>query len=164
MRTSVSYSNTMRWASQSTGTRIVTYSQGILTSLAQGAVEEVINQGGDPASHSNDKEMQQSIALETRPADTWIGILRGSLYEVDGVESIFVAKHENTFDVWVIIADRDLQVVRNISNAERALLKLFLAREHNPIFSFDFHTLYRGVRKATELVPKNALPLPRLQQ
>lgn len=92
-------------------------------------------------------------------SDEWIERTRSRLFQIDGVESLYMTRDENTVDIWVIIPGRDFDLVRRIAEAQRAIGRDFVTTERAPVFSFDFHTMYRGEHREDEMVPSRAILL-----
>lgn len=140
------------------------------TVLSTGAISQTITYTQYPTlaeiKPENPSEVNQSIgdriSMEDRLySDSWISLLRDELFAVHGIESIHIARDDTTLDVWVIIPERDIKVVRSIAETERAIMARFINHQRDPIFFFDFHTMYRESNQTNELVPLRAIEIPR---
>ena len=139
------------------------------TVLSTGAISQTIAHTPDTWAEikpENPSEINQStgnrIPMGDRfYSDSWIRLLRDDLFAVQGIESIHVARDDTTLDVWVIIPRRDINVVRSIAETERAIMARFINHQRDPIFFFDFHTMYRESNQPSELVPLRAIEIPR---
>ena len=101
------------------------------------------------------------IMGEPQSSDAWICLLRDGLFPIQGVETIHFTRDETTVDVWVIIPKRDIGLVRRIAEAERKIMSMFVSHQRDPLFHFDFHTVYRGSNQVEELLPRSAVSIPR---
>ena len=76
-------------------------------------------------------------------SDGWIIRLREDLYAIHGVERVYMERQNDTINIWTLIPNRDLGLVRRISMAQRRIMQDFVGQQANPKFLFDFHTIYR---------------------
>lgn len=93
-------------------------------------------------------------------ANGWISYIRQELYSDPSVEDIFVSIEDNSVDVWVVIPERDISVLRQLVEIEGQILEMLVSGEH-PAFLFDFHIIYRCGRNIDELAPTKSIRLPR---
>ena len=101
------------------------------------------------------------LAMEQfRESDAWISLLRQALFSLQGIESMHLARDDNTIDVWVVIPKRDIGLVRKIAETEREFMAQFVNPRCDPLFYFDFHTVYRESHDVSELVPRRAIEIP----
>ena len=98
---------------------------------------------------------------ESQYSDAWIRLLRGNLFSIQGIESMHLARDETTIDVWVVIPKRDIGLVRKIAETEREIMSQFINHQRDPLFYFDFHTVYMESSRVEELVPRSAIEIPR---
>ena len=82
------------------------------------------------------------------------------LYAIPLVEDIFVSIEGSDVDVWVVIPERDLAILHQITEKEIELYKTLVSGE-SPPFLIDFHIIYRCGRNVEELAPTRAIRLPR---
>ena len=90
----------------------------------------------------------------------WLSLLGDKLYLIRSVEDIFFTIEGNNVDVWVVIPQRDLDVLHQIVESEWELAKILVTGE-NPPFLVDFHVIYRYDRNVQDLAPTRAIRLPR---
>ena len=98
---------------------------------------------------------------ESQYSDAWIRLLRDDLFSIQGIESMYLARDETNVDVWVVIPKRDIDLVRKIAETEREIMSQFFNHQRDPIFYFDFHTVYMESSRVEELVPRSAIEIPR---
>ena len=98
--------------------------------------------------------------LSDQSVDGWISRIREELYSVPSVEDIFVSIEGNDVDVWVVIPERDLNILHQIVEREGKLFETFFSGE-NPPFLVDFHIIYRCGCNIEELAPTKAIRLPK---
>ena len=101
-----------------------------------------------------------SFDLSDQSVNGWIALIKQELYSVSLVEDIFIGIEDSDVDVWVVIPERDIAALTQLSNIEWELLKMFVSGEH-PVFLIDFHIVYRCGRNAEDLVPTRTIRLPR---
>ena len=94
-------------------------------------------------------------------SDAWICLLRDALFSIQGIESMHLARDETTIDVWTVIPKRDIGLVRKIAEIQRDLMSQFINHQREPLFYFDFHTVYRESNALHELIPLRAIRIPR---
>ena len=94
-------------------------------------------------------------------ANSWLSRIRKTVYANPAVEALFVSKGEEAVrDYWVVIPKRDIALVRKlISDQQEKVLSLF-AQTDAP-FQLDFHIVYRNGRDVKELIPSEAISLPK---
>lgn len=90
----------------------------------------------------------------------WLSLIREELYSIPSVEDIFVSIEDSDVDVWVVIPERDLAILHQITEKEIDLFKTLVSGE-SPPFLIDFHIIYRCGRNVEELAPTRAIRLPR---
>ena len=101
---------------------------------------------------------------DTVPSDQtvngWIAYVREEFYSVPEVEAIYVTIEENDVDIWLLIPNRDIGLVRRLAEREMELLNRFATLER-PLFLFEFHIVYRCGALESQFVPQRAIRLPR---
>jgi hypothetical protein len=90
----------------------------------------------------------------------WLNYIRDEFYAIPQVEAIFVAIDDRDVDIWLIIPNRDFALLRTIVEREMKVMKVFTPTE-KPLFLFEFHIVYRCGAAENELVPREAVSLPR---
>jgi hypothetical protein len=90
----------------------------------------------------------------------WLSLIREALYSNPSVEDIFVSIEGSDVDVWVVIPERDLNILHDIVEREGRLFETLFSGE-NPPFLIDFHIIYRCGCNIEELAPTKAIRLPR---
>lgn len=105
------------------------------------------------------QETSQTV-LSDQSKDGWIAYIRTELYSISEVEAIYVTIEESNIDVWVLIPERDIRLVRQIADKETKILERFAGLEQQPKFLLDFHVVYRCGADELLLVPRRAIRLP----
>ena len=107
------------------------------------------------------KEPEPPISVDTfSNVNGWLSLIKEGLYANPSVEDIFVSIAGSEVDVWVVIPERDLAILRQITEKEIELYKTLVSGE-SPPFLIDFHIIYRCGRNVEELAPTRAIRLPR---
>lgn len=78
--------------------------------------------------------------------------LRDELYSIPGVEGVYTSFSDDILDIWVLIPDRDLDLVRQVSGVQQKLLQELPILANEELY-LDIHVIYRAGRAAEELVP-----------
>ena len=105
----------------------------------------------------NDRQIDVDVSLHS---DYLTSLLRDALFSINGIESIHLARDETTIDVWIVIPERDIGLVRKIAETERSLMSHFVNHRRDPLFYFDFHTVYRGTNDLQDLIPRKTIEIP----
>jgi len=121
-------------------------------------------------------EPQTSIPWEVQPVTTasnvgdlaysdqsingWISQIRDALYSIPLVETMYLSIEGEEVDIWVVIPKRDIGIVRQIAECQGRFLKMLALDEHSP-FLLDFHVIYREGRSEEDLLPTQAIRIPR---
>lgn len=92
--------------------------------------------------------------------DGWIARIRDELYSISSVEDIFISIEDTDVNVWVVIPERNITILRQLVEIEGRILEMLVSGEH-PAFLIDFHIIYRCGRNIEELVSNRAIRLPR---
>lgn len=101
-------------------------------------------------------------------ASDWMEKVANAFYDIEGVEWVYVTqqgeyiKGDAIFDFWVIINERNLDLVREIAEAKYNLLKLAPIHEdsvYRVSYVCDYHTIYRDGRDLKDIEPSFALIL-----
>ncbi len=92
--------------------------------------------------------------------DGWLSKIREAFYSEPMVESVFVGIQENEVDIWIVIPNRDINVVRHIAERQNLIMTAFSHVEH-PVFFIDFHVVYRAGRSEEQLIPQRTIRLLR---
>ena len=93
---------------------------------------------------------------------SWLNRISKTVFANPAVEALFVSNVEEAVrDYWVVIPERDIALVRElISDQQEKVLSLFAQAENAP-FQLDFHIVYRNGRDVKELIPSEAISVPR---
>ena len=93
---------------------------------------------------------------------SWLSRISETVYANPAVESLFVSRGEEAVrDYWVVIPERDIALVRElISDQQEKVLSLFAQAENAP-FQLDFHIVYRNGRDVKDLIPSEAISVPK---
>jgi len=91
----------------------------------------------------------------------WMAKIRQEVYKNPKVEEVYATIGDDLLvDYWIIIARRDVGLIRElIKDQQENVLDLFSSTE-NPPFQIDFHIYYREGRDARDLVPDKAIKIP----
>jgi len=93
----------------------------------------------------------------------WLSLIREELYSISSVEDVFVSIEDTDVDLWVVIPERDLAILHQITEKEIDLFKTLVSGE-SPPFLIDFHIIYRCGRNIEDLAPTRSIRLPRQVQ
>jgi len=102
----------------------------------------------------------RSMDASDQQVDGWLSQIREVFYSEPMVESVFVGIQESEVDVWIVIPNRDINVVRHIAERQNLIMTAFSHVEH-PVFFIDFHVVYRAGRNEEQLIPQRTIRLPR---
>lgn len=100
------------------------------------------------------------IVSSDQSINGWIAYVREEFYSVPEVEAIYVTIDENDVDIWLLIPNRDIGVVRQLAEREMNMLDRFATLER-PQFLIEFHVVYRCDADESQYVPLRAIRLPR---
>lgn len=103
---------------------------------------------------------KRGFDLSDQCVNGWLALIREELYSNPSVEDIFVSIEDSDVDVWVIIPERDISILRQLVEIEGRILEMIVSGEHPP-FLIDFHVIYRCGRNTEDLVSNRAIRLPR---
>ena len=93
--------------------------------------------------------------------DGWLATIRRELHEHGRFEHLYVSiGDEGMVDYWVVIPDRDLDLVRRLVEEQHKIVRLFGSGQQRPPFNLDFHIVYGKGRDAKTLVPSDAFRVP----
>lgn len=91
----------------------------------------------------------------------WIAYIKDQLYSITGVESIYITIDEKQVDIWILIPNRDIGLMRQIVEKEMLIVDN-LDTDREPMFEIDFHIVYRyGDMGESKLLPQQAIQIPR---
>lgn len=90
----------------------------------------------------------------------WLAYIKEKFYEFKPVESIYYAIADEKFDIWLIIQKRDFKLIRRLVDLEMSVVDIFETNEKS-LCQYEFHIIYRGRHKETDLIPQQALRLPK---
>jgi len=91
----------------------------------------------------------------------WITYIKEQLYSIEGVESIYVTIDEKQVDMWILIPNRNIGLMRQIVEKEMLIVDI-LDTDLEPKFEVDFHIVYRfGGIDENKLLPREAVKIPR---
>lgn len=109
---------------------------------------------------SRETVSQKSVdtALSDQSKDGWIAYIGEEFYSVPEVESIYVTIEESYIDIWLVIPDRDIKLLRRIAEREIGVMERLAAIEL-PLFFLEFHVVYRHGADETQFVPDRAIRL-----
>ncbi len=90
----------------------------------------------------------------------WIAYIKGIFYEYPQVESIYYSIEEDNIDIWLIIPVRDFSLVRRLVDSEMMVLDTF-ETDDKSLCQCEFHITYRNGHIESDLIPQNALRIPK---
>lgn len=91
----------------------------------------------------------------------WIAYIRELLYSITGVESLYVTIDDKQVDIWILIPNRDIDLMRQIVEKEMLIVDS-LNTDLELRFEVDFHIVYRyGSIDDRQLIPRLAIQIPR---
>lgn len=90
----------------------------------------------------------------------WIAYIKEEFYSVPKIESIYFTIDEKNVDIWLVIPDRDFDLVRQLVDCEMQIMSKFAARERT-VFLLEFHIVYRCGVDEGRFIPQRAIRLPR---
>jgi len=90
----------------------------------------------------------------------WIAYIKEEFYSVPEIESIYFAIDEKNVDIWLVIPDRNFDLVRQLVDCEMQIMSKFAARGRT-VFLLEFHIVYRCGVNERRLIPQRAVRLTR---
>ncbi len=98
--------------------------------------------------------------ISDQTVNGWIAYIKEIFYSVPEVESIYFTIEESDVDIWLVIPDRDFDLVRELVDREMQIMSKFASVE-STVFLLEFHIVYRcGVDKG-RFIPQRAIQIPR---
>jgi hypothetical protein len=142
--------------------------QTLLASLTASQIKDALTSFLEtPAYNFHIYSTKQSISqrntetvLSDQFKDGWITHIREHFYSTSQVEAIYMTINENDIDIWLLIPNRDIAIVRQLAEKETEILARFAALERPP-FLVEFHVVYRCGADESQFVPQQAIRLPR---
>lgn len=86
----------------------------------------------------------------------WESYLGQNLYAILSVERVYVSLETEYINVWIIIAQRDIHVLEQISKVYGKIIELFGLTKQPPLL-FDFHVIYRDGADDKDLISEKAV-------
>lgn len=105
-------------------------------------------------------DSESGFESSNQDVNGWLSLIRDGLYSIPSVEDIFISIEGSDVDVWVVIPERDLAILHQITEKEIDLFKTLVSGE-SPPFLIDSHIIYRCGRNLEDLAPTRAFRLPR---
>ncbi len=84
----------------------------------------------------------EDVVDNNQVIDGWIGYIKEKFTVVSEIESINYIVDKKKIDIWIILPDRNLQIIRQIIDIEMEVLDIF-DDDANTVFDFGFHIIYR---------------------
>lgn len=128
-----------------------------------------ISISGGPLAHSStaystEYGPQEPPIVIIEDSDTygWLRLVRDAVYEHGEVQFLYISLGDDmVVDYWILIPSRDITLVRAIvEQQQERIIKLF-AMTQDPPFQLDYHIVYLNGREPAELVPSDAIPIPK---
>ena len=85
-----------------------------------------------------------------------MAFVKEEMYSISGIESIYVSIDGESLDIWILIPERDIDLVQRIIEKENRIVDRFID-EGQTKYLFDFHVLYQCQATESELVPANSM-------
>jgi hypothetical protein len=89
-----------------------------------------------------------------------MAFVKEEMYSISGIESIYVSIDGESVDIWILIPERDIDLVQRIIEKENRIIDRFI-NEGQTQYLFDFHVLYQCQATESELVPTNSIKIPK---
>ena len=89
-----------------------------------------------------------------------MAFVKEEMYSISGIESIYVSIDGESVDIWILIPERDIDLVQRIIEKENRIIDRFI-NEGQTKYLFDFHVLYQCHATESELVPANSVKIPK---
>jgi hypothetical protein len=89
-----------------------------------------------------------------------MAFVKEEMYSISGIESIYVSIDGESVDIWILIPERDIDLVQRIIEKENRIIDRFI-NEGQTKYLFDFHVLYKCQATESELVPANSIKIPK---
>lgn len=105
------------------------------------------------------KEISKTISSD-QSVNGWVSYIKEKFYSFTQVETIYALIEQDKIDVWIIIPNRDSVLLRKLIETEMGVLDV-LSSDNKPLFSLEFHIVYRCGNDERQFVPLRALRLPR---
>lgn len=110
-------------------------------------------------------QQESSVPSEPFSAGDWLSKIRREVYAHREVEDLYVSiGDEELVDYWIIIPQRDLELVGRLIEDQYARIIIPFAETGRPPFGLDFHIIYLEGRDPEDLVPRRAIRVPNFSQ
>lgn len=100
------------------------------------------------------------MVLSDQSETGWVAHIREEFYSFPEVESIYMTIDDSDIDIWLLVRNRSIGLVRQLAEKEMEILDRFASAER-PLFLIDFHVVYRCGADESQFVPQRAIRLPR---
>lgn len=107
---------------------------------------------------TNLRRKTSAVPANSQKPNGWAGWAREALYGFKEVESVYYTIDNELIDVWVVIPERELSLLRQIIDVEMKFLDKFDAEKRSRR-TFDFHIIYRSGAPESSLIPSGAVRL-----
>lgn len=104
---------------------------------------------------SKDFSSEKSV-ISDQEINGWIGYIKEYLYTFKQVESVFYQIDKENIDIWIIIPDRNIALLRDLIDAEMNMLDRFDV-EGKSLYVFEFHIIYRCGVDEINVTPQGAI-------
>jgi hypothetical protein len=95
-----------------------------------------------------------------RSGNECMAFVKEEIYSISEIESIYVSIDGESIDIWILIPERDIDLVQRIIEKENRSIDRFI-NEGQTKYLFDFHVLYQCQATESELVPANSIKIPK---
>lgn len=102
----------------------------------------------------------ENVFFTNQEVNGWIEYIKDNFYGYPQVESIYYSIEEDNVDIWLIIPERDFSLVRRLVDLEMLVLDTF-EMDDKSLCQCEFHIIYRDGHIESDLIPKNALRIPK---
>jgi hypothetical protein len=96
------------------------------------------------------------ISAQDQMVNGWIVYAGKKLKEISG-GSIWVTIGDREYDVWIVIAKRDLGLVRRIASSYGEVIEQMKALVTGLNYKVDFHILYAQGQRPEDIIPSRAV-------
>ncbi|GEM_PF-1945782 len=90
--------------------------------------------------------------------DECIALVKEEMFSILGVNSFYVSIDEESVDVWILIPDRDTNLINRIIDKENMIIDRFIT-DGQTKYLFEFHVLYQCQANEAEIIPTSSIKI-----
>ena len=104
------------------------------------------------------KDMELYWSSQLPRKDDCIAFVKDEMYSISEIESIYISIDGESIDIWILIPDRDINLVSKIIEKENNIIDRFI-NERQTKYIFEFHVIYKCQADESSLVPTNSIKI-----